>query len=177
MVLSSRCLVICRSTSCLNSVIAERFIQFPRLSAPYARLAGNRRTERSDHIQMHGFRYERTSPKHLCVVNHVRVQDGIRLIKEGSFITTRRSAGIPALIVGTLSSASGDALFDSSVRELLKIAQERPQMSSTAPKHLQQVHAMNSLKALFTTTKLAAKSETYIVPGMNVAIRGMQSQM
>lgn len=91
---------------------------------------------------------------------------------------TRRSAGLPALVTGILSSDPGGPLFQQVMDELYEI-------SGLAAKHdksnqemeLPQVHAMNCLKDIFTNTKLGPHTKPFIMPALNLSAERIGSPM
>lgn len=65
--------------------------------------------------------------------------------------------------------------FDSAIKQLFDIAQEKPRNEQITDANLPQVHAMNCLKAIFTTARLAQKSEEYIVSGLQASANSLNS--
>ena len=95
---------------------------------------------------------------------------------KGSSVT-RRSAGIPAILVGLISSTSSNDLLDLSFKDLANIASGAILDSESAAADLPQVHAMNSLRSLFMTTRLNDRTDKYIVPAMELAVPCLESQV
>lgn len=83
---------------------------------------------------------------------------------------TRRSAGLPFLIIGILISETDPArpLLKSSFARLTEIA--ALPLSQGAKTDLPQVHALNCIKFLFTDSRLAAAAADYIGPGLELAV-------
>ncbi|KAF2434532.1 hypothetical protein EJ08DRAFT_470303 [Tothia fuscella] len=96
-------------------------------------------------------------------------RDTIQCIKNKGSTTTRRSAGIPSLVVGLLSAEPGGPLFIQAMRELLSEALAPLHQDTRYGDSLPQVHAMNCLKAIFTSTVLGPSSEPYIISGLDIA--------
>ncbi|GMG25342.1 unnamed protein product [Aspergillus oryzae] len=83
---------------------------------------------------------------------------------------TRRSAGLPALATGILSSNPGGQLFQEVIKELLEISHLPVQQDDDNQEmELPQVHALNCLKEIFTNTKVAAHTEPFIMPALNLS--------
>ena len=101
------------------------------------------------------------------------------LIDEKGSATTRRSAGIPALITAVCNAEPAFPSTSSVVRDLMAIANQTPPVASVSHSviHLPQVHAMNSLNSLFMQSKLAERLEASVVPVMATAAQGLTSQM
>ena len=97
------------------------------------------------------------------------------LVEEKATAVTRRSAGIPDLIVGTLCALPSTTFFDTAIQKVFMVARREPKPSEISETNLPQVHALNILKSVFTTTKLSATSEAYMVTGLEVAAASLQS--
>ncbi|KAI9762967.1 MAG: hypothetical protein M4579_000030 [Chaenotheca gracillima] len=90
--------------------------------------------------------------------------------------TTRRSAGIPSLMTGILSSQSHSPLFQRALLDLTEIA-EAPlsDTSSNDGSELSQVHALNCLKDVFTSNRLARASEAHVAGALDIAAQCLNS--
>ena len=90
--------------------------------------------------------------------------------------TTRRSAGLPSLIVGIVSADPDGPLSRKIVQELLLESRAMSDMEGLGSGPRQsQVHAINSLKQIFTSTRLGLSSETYVGDGLDVAAASLSS--
>ena len=83
---------------------------------------------------------------------------------------TRRSAGLPALIIGILTAHVEDDFFDNILLDLQAIADMPIEGSLSAQElSLSQVHALNSLKDVFADARLGARSEPYVADSLDIA--------
>ncbi|KAJ5908778.1 Armadillo-like helical [Penicillium taxi] len=94
-------------------------------------------------------------------------QEAKNTIFESAAKLTRRSAGLPALMTGILSSSPGSPFFNQALNELhdisrLPVEYDKDQQYLELP----QVHAMNCLKDIFTNTKLGQFTESFIMPAL-----------
>ncbi|KAB8648459.1 hypothetical protein FH972_026117 [Carpinus fangiana] len=92
---------------------------------------------------------------------------------QGSKIT-RRSAGIPAAVVGLLTAGID---FGKAVNDLEKIAMRGTGAFGDGQVDLPQVHALNCLRAAFSATKVAAESDPYIVKVIGIAAKALSSDL
>lgn len=90
--------------------------------------------------------------------------------------TTRRSAGIPALMTGILSANPSSPSFDEVMVELQTIAKRPVVTSDRDETHLPQVHAMNCLKEIFKSSTLGRKRERYIPNCLQLAATSLKSK-
>ncbi|PWY74362.1 HEAT repeat protein [Aspergillus heteromorphus CBS 117.55] len=103
-------------------------------------------------------------------------QEAKKIIFESASKLTRRSAGLPALVAGILSSKPGGPLFQSVIQDLHEISHlpaEHDQSRQDMP--LPQVHAMNCLKDIFTNTKLGPHTEPFIMPALRLSAERLGS--
>ncbi|PYI07666.1 hypothetical protein BO78DRAFT_396285, partial [Aspergillus sclerotiicarbonarius CBS 121057] len=103
-------------------------------------------------------------------------QDAKKIIFESASKLTRRSAGLPALVVGILSSKPGGPLFQNVIKDLHEISHlpaEHDPSRQDVP--LPQVHAMNCLKDIFTNTKLGPHTEPFIMPALRLSAERLGS--
>lgn len=91
--------------------------------------------------------------------------------------TTRRSAGIPALITAILASNATSPSFDQVIRTLEDIAQRPASVSETDGSNLPQVHAFNSLKEVFKTSLLSRKAERHLPRCLELATNSLKSEV
>lgn len=81
------------------------------------------------------------------------------------------------MLVCLLSTAPEGQFLERSFEELRSIAMQSARQAIITEADLPQVHAMNSLRAIFTTTKLSARTEAFIVPTMEVAAHHLTSEV
>lgn len=94
--------------------------------------------------------------------------------------TTRRSAGIPALITGILSANSDHPSFEEVMEKLIEIASIEARVRETDDTSLPQVHAFNCLKDIFKNsflTSMGNKSENYLPQCLELAANGLKSKV
>lgn len=123
-------------------------------------------------------------PKHwynvrrcLCLFYSIlnAVQETLLCIEERASTLTRRSAGLPAMITGVLAAYENGPELKGFISELQTIA------SATVVRNLDenaqrlpQVHALNCLKDVFTTSQLGAGTEPYIGTTLQIAMDSIQ---
>ncbi|KAK8049245.1 hypothetical protein PG994_010975 [Apiospora phragmitis] len=91
--------------------------------------------------------------------------------------TTRRSAGIPALIVGILSANAENPSFPAVMERLHSIAQEPALISQTDGSNLPQVHALNCIKDIFKSSYLSKRAEPYLTESLQLAATSLRSEV
>ena len=91
--------------------------------------------------------------------------------------TTRRSAGIPALITGILSSDAQSPSFEDVLTELVALAKQPANLSNKDQTNLYQVHAMNCLREIFKSSSLGKKAESHIAECLQLAADSLDSEM
>ncbi|KAI1169980.1 putative death-receptor fusion protein-domain-containing protein [Nemania sp. FL0916] len=91
--------------------------------------------------------------------------------------TTRRSAGIPAIIVGILSSRTSSPSFSNVITKLQEIGQKPAFVSETDGSNLAQVHALNCLKDVFKSSLLSHLAEPYLTDCLQLAALSLQSEV
>lgn len=91
--------------------------------------------------------------------------------------TTRRSAGIPALMTGILSAKSASITLDDAMEELINIARQMIVLSDKDETNLPQVHAMNCIKDIFKSAVLGRRAESYISKCLELAADALQSDV
>ncbi|KAF2270317.1 hypothetical protein CC78DRAFT_611968 [Lojkania enalia] len=105
-------------------------------------------------------------------------QETLLCIQDKATAITRRSAGIPSLMVGLIAAdiPSGQ-LFRRAMRDLIAEASLDAQDLNIEESRLPQVHALNCLKEIFTSSKLSFASEAYIGEGLDLAARTLNSKI
>ncbi|GAB1208295.1 hypothetical protein APSETT445_007039 [Aspergillus pseudonomiae] len=99
-----------------------------------------------------------------------------KIIFETASKLTRRSAGLPALATGILSSNPGGQLFQDVIKELIEISHLPVQQDDDNQEmELPQVHALNCLKEIFTNNKVGAHTEPFIMPALNLSAEQLGS--
>lgn len=97
-------------------------------------------------------------------------------IQDRASKTTRRSAGIPALVGGILA-ARPEEMISIAFIDLQAIAKLPVEPASGFQDiSLPQVHALNCLKNLYFNTKLGAYSENYVSEGLDLAASCLESK-
>ncbi|KAI1777873.1 putative death-receptor fusion protein-domain-containing protein [Hypoxylon cercidicola] len=91
--------------------------------------------------------------------------------------TTRRSAGIPALIVGILSSNADHPSFEDVIRNLQDISCRPALASETDGSNLPQVHALNCIKDIFKSSFLSRRAESYLTECLELAANSLKSEI
>lgn len=91
--------------------------------------------------------------------------------------TTRRSAGIPALIVGILSSGAEQPAFHTVIHNLQDIARRPARMAETDGSNLPQVHATNCIKDIFKSSMLSRRAEPYLTECLELAATSLKSEV
>ncbi|KAI3338899.1 putative death-receptor fusion protein-domain-containing protein [Ustulina deusta] len=91
--------------------------------------------------------------------------------------TTRRSAGIPAIIVGVLASTTDSPSFGDVIAKLQEIGGQPAFVSETDGSNLAQVHALNCLKDIFKTSFLSHRAEPYLTDCLQLAALSLQSEV
>ncbi|KAH7188835.1 putative death-receptor fusion protein-domain-containing protein [Fusarium flagelliforme] len=94
--------------------------------------------------------------------------------------TTRRSAGIPAMMTGVLSANAANPSFEQVMTELMKIASQEARVTETDGSNLPQVHAYNCLKEIFKSsylTSIGNKSEKFLPQCLELAANGLKSEL
>ncbi|KAF2734774.1 HEAT repeat protein-like protein [Polyplosphaeria fusca] len=100
-------------------------------------------------------------------------------IQDKSTSITRRSAGIPSLMVGIIAAEPQpeDKLFHGAMRYLIAEASVEAWDANIQESRLPQVHALNCLKEIFTASRLSAASEAYIGNCLDLAARILNSKV
>lgn len=106
-------------------------------------------------------------------------EETLLCIQDKATSITRRSAGIPSLMTGILAAEQqpGGELFPRAIKDLFAEASQAADSSNIEDSRLPQVHALNCIKEIFTTSKLSATSEPYLGDGLDLAARTINSDM
>ncbi|KAM3083132.1 hypothetical protein ACMFMG_003796 [Clarireedia jacksonii] len=91
--------------------------------------------------------------------------------------TTRRSAGIPALITGILSSNASNPAFEVVMMELKSLARRPVALSQIDETNLPQVHAMNCVKEIFKSSALGKRADKHIPDCLQLAADSLTSEV
>ncbi|KAJ8058763.1 hypothetical protein OCU04_011752 [Sclerotinia nivalis] len=91
--------------------------------------------------------------------------------------TTRRSAGIPALVTGILSANAKSPAFEDVMTELKSLARRSIALSETDETNLPQVHAMNCVKEIFKSSTLGKRSDKHIPDCLQLAADSLTSDI
>ncbi|EPY50107.1 THADA protein [Schizosaccharomyces cryophilus OY26] len=117
----------------------------------------------------------------LCQMPIPWLQKNIDVVQEKSSFITRRSGGIPFSITGILVAGKdrNKALLSETILTLISLAKEKIDIAdSNAGKfELPQVHAMNTLKTIFTEHRLSSVSLEYLEPAIALAIEGFSHEL
>ena len=87
---------------------------------------------------------------------------------------TRRSAGIPAIIIGVLGAYPVDEVFNDVIVDLQTMA-NAPVGADLGS--LPQVHALNCLKDVFTDARFGPSTEIHIAHTLDIAASCLESHM
>lgn len=91
--------------------------------------------------------------------------------------TTRRSAGIPALMTGILASNASTPSFKEVMTTLQEIAAKPAWVSETDGSNLSQVHAFNCLKEVFKSSLLGKNAGLYLAECLQLATTSLKSEV
>lgn len=91
--------------------------------------------------------------------------------------TTRRSAGIPALMTGILASNANTPSFKEVMTTLQEIAAKPAWVSETDDSNLSQVHAFNCLKEVFKSSLLGKNAGLYLAECLQLATTSLKSEV
>lgn len=109
----------------------------------------------------------------------LNLQETLLCIQDKATAITRRSAGIPALMSGIIAAEqpAGGPFFVRAMQDLVAEASVEGKSSNIEESRLPQVHALNCIKEIFTTSRLSAASEACITQGLDLAARTLNSNM
>lgn len=106
------------------------------------------------------------------------MKEANKIVFETASQLTRRSAGLPALVTGILTSNPGGPLFKQVMNDLHEISRlPAKHDASSQEMKLPQVHSMNCLKDIFTNTKLGPHTVPFITPALTLSAERMGSPM
>ena len=91
--------------------------------------------------------------------------------------TTRRSAGIPALMTGILAANATRPSFEEALDSLEEIARKPTDSKEKEDSTTPQVHAMNCLRAVFRSSLLSKRAERYFPRFLELASNNLRSDM
>lgn len=91
--------------------------------------------------------------------------------------TTRRSAGIPSLVIGVLAANSESPSFKEVFQDLAEIAKRPARIAETDGSNLPQVHALNCLRGIFRSSLLSKKAESYLPATLELAAESLKSEV
>lgn len=123
-----------------------------------------------------GIRYVLDISLFILIVTKLLVQGALQCIFEQTS-TTRRSAGIPALVTGILSANGKSPAFEDVMTELKSLARRPVALSETDETNLPQVHAMNCVKEIFKSSTLGKRSDKHIPDCLQLAADSLTSDM
>ena len=105
-------------------------------------------------------------------------QDALGWIQRQSAELTRRSAGLPAILVSILGSLSDKEDFDHIILDLQAVA-DAPvhQVKESVVVKLPQVHALNCLREIFLDARFDWKTEPFMADTLSIAIEKLESEM
>jgi hypothetical protein len=100
-------------------------------------------------------------------------------MKDKAGAITRRSAGIPTLMASIIAAEpeAGGKLLARAMNDLISEASLEAEHTNIEDSRLPQVHALNCIKEIFTTSKLSVASEAYIAQGLELAGKTLNSNM
>lgn len=104
----------------------------------------------------------------------------LSVIQEKSSFITRRSGGIPLSITAILVAGKDkrEQLIEQTVISLISIAKQPVEQKNIAGQFdLPQVHAMNTLKTIFTEHRLSSVSVEYLEPAIALSIEGFSHEL
>jgi hypothetical protein len=154
-----------------------RIRQSLRLSQPSAAVARSLRFQSFRHCQKFGIRY-------VSILSYLREhylppQETLLSMQDKAGAITRRSAGIPTLMASIIAAEpeAGGKLLARAMNDLVAEASVEAQHTNIEESRLPQVHAINCIKEIFTTSKLSVASEAYIAQGLELAAKTLNSNM
>ncbi|KAK9456331.1 putative death-receptor fusion protein-domain-containing protein [Dipodascopsis uninucleata] len=124
-------------------------------------------------------RCRRSNDERLNALPEEWLDRNMKLIETKAQVITRRSGGLPYLVVGIIAAdiesgrIEGPALLESIFERLEKIA--RIPVREVERTDLPQVHALNCIKILFVETRLANVATHFVDRGASLAIEAFSS--
>ncbi|KAJ4369525.1 hypothetical protein N0V86_009360 [Didymella sp. IMI 355093] len=106
-------------------------------------------------------------------------QETFRSMQDKAGAITRRSAGIPTLMASIIAAEpeASSKLLARAMNDLVNEASIEAQHTNIEESRLPQVHALNCIKEIFTTSKLSVASEAYIAQGLELAAKTLNSNI
>ncbi|KAJ8109246.1 hypothetical protein OPT61_g7601 [Boeremia exigua] len=106
-------------------------------------------------------------------------QETLRSMQDKAGAITRRSAGIPTLMASIIAAEpeASSKLLARAMTDLINEASVEAQHTNIEESRLPQVHALNCIKEIFTTSKLSVASEAYIAQGLELAAKTLNSNI
>ncbi|TVY15266.1 tRNA (cytidine(32)-2'-O)-methyltransferase non-catalytic subunit TRM732 [Lachnellula arida] len=89
--------------------------------------------------------------------------------------TTRRSAGIPALITGIMTANAPSPNFEEIMADL-KLQAQSPIIAASTEQNLPQVHALNGLKDTFKNAAVRKRAEGHVLECVHIASDALNSE-
>lgn len=99
------------------------------------------------------------------------------MIQQRGQAITRRSAGLPAIIIGLITSDDSGEMYTRAMSDLTAMSVVAPVVEDGEATDLPQVHALNSIRAIFITSRLATRSENSIVEAMHLSATCLASKI
>ncbi|CZR61279.1 uncharacterized protein PAC_11175 [Phialocephala subalpina] len=91
--------------------------------------------------------------------------------------TTRRSAGIPAMLTSIMGARSEEVPFANTMNDLMNIAWEDIAVTESEATNIPQVHALNSLREAFKSSSIGALCEPYIGDSLRLTVHCLRSEV
>ncbi|KAL8894426.1 MAG: hypothetical protein Q9192_004333, partial [Flavoplaca navasiana] len=103
-------------------------------------------------------------------------QKTLLCIQQRASALTRRSAGLPAMIIGILSATPKGPFFDDVLKDLQAIAHIKTETDGNYENlDLPQVHAFNCLKDIFTDARFNTSVEQHMCSSLELAVHALES--
>ncbi|KAI4846217.1 hypothetical protein E4T44_05183 [Aureobasidium sp. EXF-8845] len=99
----------------------------------------------------------------------------ILCIQNQTAINTRRSAGLPSLMIGIVVADTKGGLFSRAMSELTTEGTRPVNEAAESAGGLSQVHALNCIKDIIKNAKLGERSEPYVPQALNLAAKCLSS--
>ncbi|KXT12951.1 hypothetical protein AC579_4056 [Pseudocercospora musae] len=99
----------------------------------------------------------------------------VGMLHKNVAINTRRSAGLPSLLCGTLIADQSGQLIASAFVDLEAVARQEEDSTSAEEGSLPQVHAMNCMKDILKNSNLGESSERHVHVALQLAADALRS--
>ncbi|KAG9564645.1 hypothetical protein KCU71_g5793, partial [Aureobasidium melanogenum] len=99
----------------------------------------------------------------------------ILCIQNQTAINTRRSAGLPSLMIGIVVADTKGLLFSRAMSDLTNEGTRPVDQAAESAGGLSQVHALNCIKDIFKNSKLGERSEAYVPQALRLAAKCLSS--